>query len=148
MSSRTSILRALAETLKQIDGTGEFKTDLSNNVVHYLKFWDAMSDFPSCSCSAGFEAREISELHGGYWGFISCEIKLYTKGENSADELELLLDDVEVVINKNLRLEYEPGRFTTDIVINSITTDQGLLAPFSVGEISCTIRYDIHREYT
>ena len=147
MSKKQSILRALAEKIKAIDGTVDFKTDISNNSYPQLKFWDQCTDFPSVYMSSGFEAREIAELHGGYWGFLNVGIRAYCKGENSQDELEDLMDDIEVVINKNLQLEYEPDRFTVDIVINSITTDEGLLAPFSVGEISCTVRYDIHREY-
>jgi len=147
MSKRQDILRALAEKLKSIDGTSEFKTDISNNAYPYLRFWDSVQDFPCIYVSSGFEAREISELNGGYWGFLNVGIRAYCKGENAADELQDLIDDIEVVINKNLKLEYAPDQYTVDMMINSITTSENLLAPYEIGELQVTVRYDIHREY-
>jgi hypothetical protein len=35
----------------------------------------------------------------------------------------------------------ETGAETTEILITSITTDEGLLAPYGVGEINLQVRY-------
>ena len=39
-SRRANIVNAIAEKLKEIDGSGQFLTDVQNNVHPFLKFWD------------------------------------------------------------------------------------------------------------
>jgi hypothetical protein len=78
------------------------------------------------------------------WRYLNVSIKLYTKGEDCAEQLELLLDDVERVIDDNRVLEYDDeGHETTEILVTSITTDEGLLAPYGVGEINLQVRYQL-----
>jgi hypothetical protein len=71
-------------------------------------------------------------------------LKLYCKGETSQEQLEQLLYDVETVVDKNRVLVYDSaGHQTTEILITSITTDEGLLAPYAIGEINLQVRYQI-----
>ena len=145
MSRRKSIAKALAEELKTIDGTGTFNTNLFNNVYPKLKFWDDVSDFPSIYIVPGVETREY--LPADFtWGFINISLKVYVKGEESQDLLELLLEDVEEVIdNLHGKLIYDSANNygTAEISITSIVTDEGLLNPFGVGEVNLLIRYQI-----
>jgi hypothetical protein len=141
MSKRSSILKALAEKLKNIDGI-QYKSNIFNNAFSKLKFWDEVSDFPSIYMSPGAEQREY--LPGGFtWAYLGISIKLYCKGEDSTDQLEQLLEDVEKVIDANRALVYDNVNLyeTTEILIVSITTDEGLLAPYAVGEINLQVRY-------
>lgn len=141
MSKRTSILKALAERLKDIDGT-QYTSNIYNNAYAKLKFWDEVNDFPSVYMSPGSEQREY--LPGDFtWAFLGISIKLYCKGEDSQDQLEQLLEDVESVIDANRVIVYDSinNYETTEILIVSITTDEGLLAPYSVGEINLQVRY-------
>lgn len=144
MSKRTSITKALAEKLKAIDGTEPYQSNLSGNAYAKLKFWDEVQDFPCVYLTPGSEMREY---HPGdfAWGFLNIAIKLYCRGENAQDELELLLEDVEhcVDTNRNLVYDTDTGYDTTEILIQSITTDEGLLAPYAVGEINLQVRYAI-----
>lgn len=144
MSKRTSIIKALTEKLKAIDGTEPYQTNLFGNAYAKLKFWDEVEDFPCVYLTPGSEMREY---HPGdfAWGFLNIAIKLYCRGENAQDDLEKLLEDVEhcVDTNRNLVYDTDTGYDTTEILIQSITTDEGLLAPYAVGEINLQVRYAI-----
>ena len=141
MSKRTSILKALAEKLKVLDGV-QYKSNLYNNSYSKLKFWDEVQDFPAIYMSPGSESREY--LPAGFtWGFLGISLKLYCKGEDSTEQLEQLLEDVESVIDANRQLVYDAVKNyeTTEILVASITTDEGLLAPYAVGEINLQVQY-------
>lgn len=145
MSRRTSIVKALAEKFKVIDGTGQYKTNLFNNSYAFLKFWDEVSDFPAIYISAGSETREYMPAAFA-WGFLNVSLKVYTKGEDSQQLLEDLLDDIEHVIDgTNGRLVYDTDNNydTAEISITSIVTDEGLLAPHSVAEVNLLVRYEV-----
>ena len=144
MSRRTSIVKALVEKLKTIDGTGSFKTNLYEAAFPFLKFWDEVNNFPSIYVTAGSETREY--LPSAFtWGYLGISLKIYTKGEDAQQLLEDLLEDIESVIDANRGLVYDTGNNyeTTEILLTSITTDEGLLAPYAVGEINLQVRYAI-----
>jgi len=142
MSRRTSIITALTEKLKQIDGTSPYHVNLFNNAYPKLKFWDEVNDFPAVYATPGSETREY--LPGNFtWAYLGVSLKIYCRSENSQQELEYLLEDIERVINNNRILKYdeEKNYETTEILVVSITTDEGLLAPYAVGEINLQVRY-------
>lgn len=144
MSRRTSIVKALVEKLKLIDGTGSYKTDLATAAFPFLKFWDEVNNFPSIYCTAGSEAREY--LPSDFtWGYLGLSLKIYCKGDDAQQLLENLLEDVETVIDNNRVLVYDEalGYETTEILLTSITTDEGLLVPYAIGEINLQVRYAI-----
>lgn len=143
MTRRISVVKALAEKFKIIDGTGTFKTNLFDNSYPKLKFWDEVQDFPCVYLTAGTEIRDYMPADFT-WGFLNVSIKVYVRSENEAQEqLEDLLDDLEKVIHDNRVLVYDTTNnlSTTEILIQSITTDEGLLAPYGVGEINVQVRY-------
>ena len=142
MSRRTSILKALTEKLKLIDGTAPYTANIFSNAYPKLKFWDEVHDFPSIYGTPGSETREY--LPGNFtWAYLGISLKVYCKGEDSQQQLEFLLEDIENVIHDNRILVYdsEKNYETTEILVTSITTDEGLLAPYAVGEINLQVRY-------
>jgi hypothetical protein len=145
MSRRTSIVKAIAERLKVIDGSSTFKSNIFNNSYAKLKYWDEVQDFPSIYVVAGSETRDY--LPGGFaWGFLGVSLKVYTKGEESLQLLEDLLEDVENVLNDTvgvLLYDTTNNYSTAEISITSITTDEGLLAPYGVGEVNLLVRYQV-----
>lgn len=144
MSRRTSILQALSEKLKLIDGNQPYNTNIFNNSFPKLKFWEEVSDFPSIYMCTGSETREY--LPSNFkWGFLMIALKVYCKGEDSQQELEELLEDIELVVDNNRNLVYDQTNNyqTTEILITGITTDEGLLAPYAVGEINLQVQYEI-----
>lgn len=143
-SKRTSIVKAIANKLKLINGTGIYKTNLFQNSYPKLKFWDEVNDFPCVYVTPGSEIREYlpSEF---VWGFLGISIKVYCKGDDAQEQLELLLGDIENVIDANRVLVYDSvnNYETTEILIQSITTDEGLLDPYAIGEINLQVRYEL-----
>ena len=145
MSKRVSIVKALAEVFKTIDGTSPYTTNLTNNSYPKLKFWDEVNDFPAVYVHPTGETRDY--LPGGFaWGLLSVCVKAYVKSEEeSQEQLEALLGDLETCVDLNRTLVYDATNQygTTEIEIQSITTDEGLLAPYAVGEIILQVRYQI-----
>jgi hypothetical protein len=144
MSKRTSIIKALTEKLKLINGQAPYQVNLFQNAYAKLKFWDEVEDFPAIYLTPGTEMREY---HPGdfAWGFLGIAVKVYCHGESSSEQLEKLLEDVETCVDANRQIIYDSTNSysTTEILVQSITTDEGLLAPYAVGEINLQVRYQI-----
>ena len=141
---RQGIVKALVEKLKGIDGTGDQFTDLDDNVVGRLLFWDEVDQFPAIHLNAGSETREYQG--GGYKDrFLSITLRCYVNTENAADALDELLEDVETVLEDSAGLTYTDKRGISQeiqqITIVSIDTDEGVLEPLGVGEMLIEVRY-------
>lgn len=145
MSRRTSIVKALTAKINEVlDGSPPYNFNLYGMAEAKLKFWDECNSFPVCFCTPGTEMREY--LPSDFtWGFLGICLKVYVKGDDASEQLEALLDILERVIDANRVLVYdtENNYETTEILIQSITTDEGLLHPFGVGEINLQVRYQI-----
>ena len=143
MSKRNSIAKALAEKLKTIDGTAPYTSNLYNNSYAKLKFWDEIQDFPAVYLVPGTEVREYHPADFT-WCFLNLSLKVYVRDQDDPQfELETLLHDLETCIHNNRVLVYEQANSleTTEILIQSIMTDEGLLVPYGVGEINLQVRY-------
>ena len=141
---RQAIVNALVDKLKKIDGNGEYLTNLFNNVHPRLKFWDEIEEFPAVHLNAGSESREYQG--GGYKDrFMSVTLRCYVNSEDAVEDLDKLLEDVEVVLEDNSRLQYIDRKgvtqYTHQITIISIDTDEGVLEPYGVGEMTIEVRY-------
>ena len=143
-SKRSNIVEALATKLKDIDGSGAFLTDVSNNVHPRLKFWDEVEDFPAIHLNAGSETRQYQGA--GYKDrFLGVTIRCYVNADDAQQELNALMEDVETVIEENGQLAYTDrqgnSQKTLDILIVSIETDEGVLEPFGVAEMLIQVHY-------
>lgn len=140
MSARSSITNALVDKLKLINGISPYLINIFNNAYAQHRFWTEVTDFPCIYVVPGSETREY--LPAGFtWTYLNISLKVYVKSEDSLTELENLLEDIERVINANRVLVYDTNKETTEILINSIVTDEGLLLPYSIAEISLTVRH-------
>ena len=141
---RLGIVAALVNKLKDIDGTGEFLTNLNENVSPRLKFWDEVEEFPAVHLNAGSETREYQT--GGYKDrFLSVTIRCYVQAEDAVEALDELMEDVETILEDNSRLRYKDrnniDQYTQQITIVSLDTDEGVLEPLGVGEMLIEVRY-------
>lgn len=145
MSKRTSIVKAIVDKINtEFVYPGNYNTEIFGNAHAKLKFWDEVRDFPSIYITPGSEEREY--LPGGFkWGHLGVAIKVYCKGEESQEQLEKVLEDLEKLIDDNRVIVYDSvnNYETTEILIQSITTDEGLLYPYAIGEINLHVRYAI-----
>ena len=140
---RSQILDALVVKLKDINGTGDYRTTLSNQVFPQMKFWDEISTYPAIHLSAGTETREY---YGGgqKWRFLTVTIRCYVNQEDPTEALGLLLEDVEYVIDNNNQMTYSDSYGSAgvaQITVVSIDTDEGVLAPLGIGEMIIEVRY-------
>ena len=132
---RLGIVEGLVNKLKDIDGTGQFLSNLNENVSPRLKFWDEVEEFPAVHLNAGSETREYQG--GGYKDrFLSITIRCYVQAEDAVASLDELLEDVETVVEENSRLKYKDrnnvDQYTQQITVVSIDTDEGVLEPLSL----------------
>ena len=143
-SRRLGIVAALVSKLKDIDGTGEFLTNLNENVSPRLKFWDEVEEFPAVHLNAGSETREYQA--GGYKDrFLSVTLRCYVQAEDAVEALDELMEDVETILEENSRLQYKDrnnvDHYTQQITVVSLDTDEGVLEPLGVGEMLIEVRY-------
>jgi len=144
-TKRTKIAEALANKLKEIDGSYPYNTNVFDNVDSKLKFLDEIQQFPKVCVVAGDETREY--LPDGYkWRFLTLTIRAYVHNETDAqEELALLLEDIERLVDENDALVYDdsvdPNQSTTSLTIESIGTDEGVIAPLGIGEMVVEVRY-------
>jgi hypothetical protein len=141
---RMAIIKGIEDALKKINGNYPYRTNLYNNVLPRLKFWDEVEDFPAVHVSAGAETRQYQG--GGYKDrFLTVTIRIYVQEENAIFALEKLFEDVETVLETNASLSYKDQDGKTQrvqqITILSLDTDEGALEPLGVGEIICEVRY-------
>jgi hypothetical protein len=141
---RLAIIDALVAKIKDIDGTGNFRTNLFEQVSPRLKFWDEVEEFPAVHLNAGSETREYQG--GGYKDrFLSVTVRCYVNEEDAVAALEALMEDVETILETHSRLAYldKDGntQYTQQITVVSIDTDEGVLEPYGVGEMLIEVRY-------
>jgi len=141
---RAAIVEALVDKLKEINATGDFLTDVYDNVHPRLKFWDEVDTFPALHLNSGSETRQYQG--GGYKDrYLTITIRCYVKETDAVKALDELLEDVETVIEKNAKLAYIDkqgnSQTTYDILIISIDTDEGVLEPYGVAEMLVQVHY-------
>ncbi len=146
-SRRSAIVSSLVEALKEINGTGDYLTDVHDNVFPNLLFWDEVNDFPAIHVVAGSETREYQ---GDCYKdrFLNLSIWAYVEQPDTAlEELDGLLEDIETVIENNSRLAYTDKQgnpqFTHQMTLLEITTDEGALNTqgLAVGQLTVEVRY-------
>jgi len=148
MTSRTKrkkVVDALVEKCKLINGNHPFNTNVSKNVSGRMKFLDEIEQYPKICVVAGDEFREYQP--GDFkWRLLDLTIRVYISDENDAQEtLALLMEDIERVIDDNDNLVYDdsvdPNQSATSLTIGSISTDEGVIAPLGIGEMTVRVRY-------
>ena len=143
-SKRANIVNSLVDKLKTINGQGAFLTDVGENVHPRLKFWDEIDEFPALHLNAGSETRDYRTA-GVRDRFLTITIRCYVQDEDAQEALNELMEDVETVIEDNSRLSYTDKlnavHYTQQITVISIDTDEGVLEPLGVGEVTIEVRY-------
>jgi len=144
-TKRKKVVDAIVNKLKGIDGNHPFNSNVYDNVDGHLKFLDEIEQYPKLCVVAGDEFREY--LPDQFkWRLLDITIRVYIKDENDTQEtLALLLEDIENIIDDNDSLVYDdtvsPSLSTTSLTIGSISTDEGVIAPLGIGEMTVRIRY-------
>lgn len=155
MSSRASIAKTIAEGIAYsfVAGSSTYNTNIFGNVKNKSTHIDSISSFPFISVTPGPEDREQLPSRQT-WGTLTLYIRIYVQNPNDAQgELEEIIADVENFIDMNQRVSYniiKPGglietKQTVSMDTVSIQTDEGLLDPLGLGEVTVSVRYEKNR---
>jgi len=145
-SRRREITNYIKDQLSLINGQTstldplyKYSKNLFGNVFRRVKFIDEINDFPSIYLQAGTENR-IYQSYTLVEAKLEIVIRTYVKSPTPAEDLESLTQDIEHVIY-NIPSNLDIG--IIDITIDNISNDEGLLAPFGIGEIFITVHYEL-----
>ena len=144
-TARKKIVDALVELIKEIDGNHPFNSNVFNNVHSGMIFLDQIQEYPKVCVVSGDETREYQP--GEFkWRFLSLDIRVYVEDQEDPQEvLALLMEDIERVVDNNDVLTYDdtvsPKLTTTSLTLQSLSTDEGVLTPLGIGEITLECRY-------
>lgn len=152
MDYRTSITEALRQKISdELNGTKPevYWNNLFGNVERKAFKFEEINEFPFIGLHIGPESFEYLPSRQ-QWIYLDISILLYVRDEGDVqDQLEKLIADVKTIIDSDMDLTYtinKPDGSTsvgkvTQITMNSVSTDEGLLDPFGFAEISVTCRY-------
>jgi hypothetical protein len=143
-SRRYAIVEALVEKLKDINGSGSYRSNLNQNVHSKLVFFEQIRNFPTISVVASNEVRDYQT--GGYRDrYLDIRIMIFVREQEALAKSEAILEDIETVIEANGRLAYTDRdgntQTTHDITVLSLGTDEGALDPISIGEMTVRVHY-------
>ena len=144
-TQRKKIAEAFVNKLKEIDGNYPFNSNIYQNADSHLVFLDEIQQYPKVCVVAGDEVRQYQP--GGFkWRLITITIRVYVEDANDPQEnLSLLLEDIERIVDDNDILVYDdtvsPHLSSTSATIQSISTDEGVIAPLGIGEMVIEVRY-------
>ena len=144
-SRRRDIANFLVGELKKIDGNASsfdssytYQVNLFDNVFRRLKFLDEINDFPSVYLQAGTEDR-VYQSKGLTTSTLDLMIRVYVHTEDAVEELESTMQDIEFVIYNMDTEKYG----MMDVQVSTMSTDEGLLDPYGIGEVGVTVQYDV-----
>lgn len=144
-SARSKICQAYAEKFKEINGASPYTVDIYSNVSTKMRFFDQVEDYPTVIVTPGREQREY--LPGEFkWALLAITVRIYVYSEDDPQtSLELIMDNLETVIDSNNYLVYDTTNqlAITDSRIVNISTDEGVMSPYGIGEITLLVRYAI-----
>ena len=144
-SRRRDIANFLVGELKKINGAAStfdssytYQVNLFDNVFRRLKFLDEINDFPSVFLQAGAENR-VYDSKRLTTSTLDIMIRVYVHTENAVEELESTMQDIEFVIYNMDTEKYG----MMDVQVSTMSTDEGLLDPYGIGEVGVTVQYDV-----
>ena len=144
-TKRRKIVDALVDKMRLINGQHPYNSNVFNNVKGKMLFLDEIEEYPKVCVIAGDEVREY-QTAGFKWRFLTVNIRAYVRDEEDAqEELATLFEDIEKIVDENDALVYDtsviPNGTTTSMTIDSISTDEGVIATLGIGEMLVTVRY-------
>ena len=99
---------------------------------------DEVNDFPSVYIAAGTEIRDFNS-ENLTTATLDATIRAYVfSDDNSQDKIDELVQDIEHVI---YRIGDNSSKGIQQFSIANISADEGLVAPYGLGEIEITIDY-------
>jgi|TARA_B110000483_G_scaffold108144_1_gene131838 hypothetical protein len=144
-TARKKIVDTIVSKIKLIDGQSPNNSNVFQNVHGGMIFLDDIQEFPKVCVVAGDETRQYQP--GEFkWRFLSLDVRVYVEDQDDPQEvLAQLMEDIERVIDNNDVMIYDdtvsPHLTTTSLTLQSMSTDEGVLKPLGIGELTLECRY-------
>jgi hypothetical protein len=144
-TARKRVVDAIVEKIKGIDGQFPNNSNIFKNATNGMIFLDEIQEFPKVCVVAGDETREY-QPNEFKWRFLSIDVRVYVESQDDPQEvLAILMEDIERVIDNNDVMIYDdtvsPHLTTTSLTLESMSTDEGVLSPLGIGELTLECRY-------
>ena len=129
-----------------------YHVDIDNQVVGRNLIPQDVKVFPTITVALGPESTEY-QPSGFRWNFLTMYFRAYVRSEDAAEELlEELIQDIKTFIDRNETIAYndikpdgsEELLSATQMTVQEVTTDEGVLRPHGIGEVRVLIRYQDH----
>lgn len=154
MSYRVGLFDAVVNLFNSnLNGTNpDYTSNIYGNASRQLVFYSEVNDFPFVSVTG---TRDSREYQPGGLIFINfgMMLRLYVRDADPQPLLDALLRDIELLIERNPEIQFTESNGdvneTIDIQINTVETDEGLLADqgYAVGEVSMNVFFEKHRRF-
>lgn len=153
MSDRISIKDKFVDKLKEELSDANldtYYTDIDKQVFGKNLFLSQVETFPAITVGVGREGT-VYQPGGFRWLNLDVYIRIYVRSDDSAGEqLEKIIDDIKTFIDLHEDLEYNitkpsgksVAKKVTQSTVQEITTDEGVLQPYGVGEILISVMYN------
>ena len=144
-TARKKICDSLVNKIKEINGNHPYNSNVFENAHTGMIFLDDIQEFPKVCVVAGDETRQY-QPNEFKWRFLSLDIRVYVEDQDDPQEvLTVLMEDIERVIDNNDVLIYDdtvsPNLTTTSLTLQSMSSDEGVLSPLGIGELTLECRY-------
>ena len=151
---RTAVLNAVITELKRINGGVDsraglprtpytYKSTIYNNVFRGFKYLDRINDFPTI-CVFGADESRVHIGSGIKYGTFELRIRGYVWSDDKSMALaEDLADDIDFIIESLHRINTYCGLEIVDARVLSLSTDDGLLAPWGLCDLIAEVAYQI-----
>lgn len=150
---RQSIIRSLANIISDnfVANSPEYSTNVYGNVFSRNMLFADVKEYPTITVSAGPERYEYHPS-GLVWADMTAYIRIYESDPEIVEEkLEKAIVDIKKLLALHDNIPYtvqSPGELPTPELAHTVettlletTTDEGLLKPLGVAELTINIRY-------
>lgn len=152
MNHRTSIANAMRDRfISEMDGSKPdyYYTNLYGNVSTRVYRFEDIAEFPYLGIAIGAETFEY-KASAQQDAYLELLVYAYVREvEDIQVELENIISDIKTVVDTGGNLSYtvttpDSSSLNCEVIdsrIASIDTDEGLLNPFGLAQVSITVRY-------
>lgn len=150
MSVKNTIIHALIKHMKLINGHTHripgcpfspytYKCNVFGNVTDEFKFLDNINDFPTVSFFQTAAEQRIEQGSGEIYGAANYIIRCYFMASENEELADDFIEDLQYSINS---FKYtQTNRDLVDVRILAVNTDEKILDPYGLAEVSLAIIY-------
>lgn len=150
MSTKNTILQALITHMKGINGQEHvvqgcpfspytYKNNVFNNVTDQLKFLENINDFPTVTFFQTSSEQRFERGGGEVYATVNYIVRCYFMASENDEQADDFIEDMQYSIN-SFKYTQTDGNLV-DVRILAVSSDEKILDPYGVAEISLALIY-------